>query len=175
MRLDGTLLPPVPVPDGEEALDALGTGPGGDVHVISRGKLHRMTPAGVADTVVLRARDYRTTFQVSPNGSTGQMVAGPGGSLWLASELRDGGSTGGIAVVNLGERCFVPELQLMTLSEARRQLRLHGCRLGGVRRSGRPSPTDGVQCASARPGRVLGRRARVTVTLHPFASRERRC
>ena len=174
MRTDGTLLPPVQVPGRSELADAIGTGPGGDVFVAKRNSLYRLKPSGVVDTVTLKARDYRSTFWASPEGSRGQFVAGPGGTLWFSAVLTEVGSTGGIAVVNFRERCFVPDLQLMRPAEARKELRLHGCRLGRVRRTEKASRLDAVQCASAKPGRILRRHARIDVTVHPFASRERR-
>src|SRR5262249_47252440 len=48
---------------------------------------------------------------VSEYGGAPGLIAGPFGTLWIAASFTtEGGSSGGVAVVNTGGRCIVPDL-----------------------------------------------------------------
>jgi len=102
-------------------------------------------------------------LSVTENGGAPGLAAGPAGTLWIAASLtRKGGSKGGIAVVNLGGSCIVPDLARDTLSQARLDLANHACALGGVQPVPRVGPK--IVCQSPPAGSVLDHGAPVSVT-----------
>ena len=100
---------------------------------------------------------------VTENGGAPGLAAGPAGTLWIAASLtRKGGSKGGIAVVDLGGSCIVPDLAQDTLSLARLDLANHACGLGTLLPA--PRPGAKIACQSPPAGTVLEPGALVSVT-----------
>jgi len=98
---------------------------------------------------------------VAENGGAPGLAAGPAGTLWIAASLtRKAGSKGGIAVVNLGGSCIVPDLTGDTLGQARLDLANHACALGSVQTFGRGR----VACQYPPAGTVLEDGAPVSAT-----------
>jgi streptogramin lyase len=103
------------------------------------------------------------TLFVGENGGAPGLAAGPAGTLWIAASLTRNGSTkGGVAVVNVGGSCIVPDLTRDSLSLVRLDLANRACALGFVQATGR-RPT--VVCQSPPAGTVLEHGALVSVTL----------
>jgi virginiamycin B lyase len=98
---------------------------------------------------------------VSDNGGAPGLAAGPAGTLWITASLtRKGGMKGGIAVVNVGGRCIVPDLTADTPSQARLDAANHACGLAAT-----PAPARArVGCQDLAPGTVLEHGALVSPT-----------
>jgi virginiamycin B lyase len=98
---------------------------------------------------------------VTENGGAPGMAAGPAGTLWIAATLtRKGGSKGGIAVVNPGGSCIVPDLTGDTLSLARLDVANHACALAPVQ----ATPRARIACQYPPAGTVLDHGALVSAT-----------
>jgi virginiamycin B lyase len=103
------------------------------------------------------------TLSVTENGGAPGLAAGPAGTLWIAASLaRKGGSKGGIAVVNVGGSCIVPDLAGDTLGQARLGLANHACALGSMQTVARGGTKVG--CQSPPAGTVLEHGALVSAT-----------
>jgi virginiamycin B lyase len=101
---------------------------------------------------------------VAENGGAPGLAAGPAGTLWIAASLaRKGGSKGGIAVVNLGGSCIVPDLAGDTLGLARLDLANHACGLDGLPPAA-PARSPRVACQDPPAGTVLDHGALVSAT-----------
>jgi streptogramin lyase len=102
-------------------------------------------------------------LSVTENGGAPGLASGPAGTLWIAATLtRKGGSKGGIAVVNLGGSCIVPDLAGDTLRQARLDLANHACGLGSVLAvPTRQGPT--IACQTPPAGTVLDHGALVSM------------
>jgi sugar lactone lactonase YvrE len=101
---------------------------------------------------------------VSENGGAPGIATGPAGTLWIAASFaRKGGVKGGIAVVNAGGSCIVPDLAGDSPSLARLDLANHACGLQGV-----PAVVPGrhpkAGCQDPPAGTILERGALVSVT-----------
>jgi virginiamycin B lyase len=100
---------------------------------------------------------------VNENGGAPGLAAGPAGTLWIAASLtRKGGSKGGVAVVNLGGSCIVPDLTGDTPSLARLDLANHACAPAVPLTPAGKRPAVGCQYPPA--GTVLDHGALVSVT-----------
>jgi hypothetical protein len=161
---------PLALPAGTTA-GTIAAGPDGAVyftraggHTLWRGA-STLTPIDLRFVERIEFDGSRPKTSVSGNGGAPGIAAGPAGTLWIAASLtKAGGSTGGIAVVNLKGRCVVPDLRSDFLPEAKLDLANHDCRLGRVRKASKLPVSDlNVVCQSPRAGAVRRHGARVAI------------
>jgi len=113
----------------------------------------------VTDRVKRSARPK--LLSIGENGGAPGIAMGPAETLWIAaSTTRTGGTKGGIAVVNLGGSCIVPDLTGDTLALARLDVANHACSLGAAP----TAPKARVGCQDVPAGTVLDHGARVSAT-----------
>ena len=111
----------------------------------------------VVDRVKRKARPK--LLSIAENGGTPGIAMGPADTLWIAaSTSRTGGTKGGVAVVNLGGSCIVPDLAGDTVGQARLDLSNHSCAL-----------------ATAATGNQGARRLPGPACRHRSGPRRRRC
>jgi len=113
----------------------------------------------VVDRVKRKARPK--LLSIAENGGTPGIAMGPAETLWIAASItRTGGTKGGVAVVNLGGSCIVPDLTGDTLGQARLDVANHSCTLGAA-----PLSTKAhVGCQDPPAGTVLDHAAPVSAT-----------
>jgi virginiamycin B lyase len=113
----------------------------------------------VVDRVKRKARPK--LLSITENGGTPGIAMGPADTLWIAaSTTRTGGTKGGVAVVNLGGSCIVPDLAGDTVSQARLDLSNHSCALA----TAPPVTKARVGCQDPPAGTVLDHAAPVSAT-----------
>jgi streptogramin lyase len=161
-------LNPLALPDDADGV-SIAAGPDGAVYFM-QSTAHTLWRAAddlapidlqLIDRVKRSAR--AKALSVAENGGAPGLAAGPAGTLWIAASLtRKGGSKGGIAVVNLGGSCIVPDLAQDTLGQAQLDVANHGCVLGAVEPVPRATPR--VACQSPAAGTVLEHGAVVFAT-----------
>jgi virginiamycin B lyase len=152
-----------------------GTG-GEQLTVAPGGTLSAFDPSDPLRVLIARDGSRRTETlrgdgeTITAGGFHGA-TSGPAGTTWLVAELTGpgGGVAGGLAVLNDGGRCIVPDLRRSaTLAGAKHDLRSHGCRVGKVRRrSPHHLPTAALHVAgqSVKPGRTRPGGSRIGFTL----------
>jgi streptogramin lyase len=100
-------------------------------------------------------------LSIAENGGSPGVAMGPAGTLWIAASIsRKGGVKGGVAVVNLGGGCIVPDLSGDTLGLARLDVANHACTLATLH----TAPKAKVACQDPPAGTVLDHGALVTAT-----------
>lgn len=163
-------LDPLALPDDADGV-SIAAGPDGAMyftqstgHTLWRadGDGLRRIDLQVVDRVKRSAR--AKPLAITENGGAPGIAAGPAGTLWIAATFtRKGGTKGGIAVVNLEDRCIVPDLTGDTLGLARLDLANHACGLEGL-----PPTTTArsprVACQFPLAGTVLDHGALVSAT-----------
>jgi sugar lactone lactonase YvrE len=163
-------LSPLALPDDSDGV-SIAAGPDGAIyftqstgHTLWRadGDALRRIDLQVVDRVRRSARAKPLT--IGENGGAPGIAAGPAGTLWIAATLtRKGGTKGGVAVVNVEDRCIVPDLTGDTLGLARLDLANHACGLEGLPATTlRRSPR--VACQFPPAGAVLAHGALVSAT-----------
>ena len=100
-------------------------------------------------------------LSVAENGGSPGVAMGPADTLWIAATItRTGGVKGGVAVVNLGGGCIVPDLTGDTVGLARLDVANHACALAPAK----TAPRARVACQDPPAGTVLEHGALVTAT-----------
>jgi len=159
-------LDPLTLPEQADGV-SIATGSDGAMY-FTQGVGHTLWRAGdelapinleVFDRVKRNARSK--DLVMNDNGGAPGIAAGPAGTLWIAGTFtRKGGVKGGIAVVNLGDGCIVPDLTGDTLAQARVDVANHACVLAAVQ----TLPRGRVACQDLPAGTVLEHGAAVTAT-----------
>jgi streptogramin lyase len=163
-------LNPLALPDGADGV-SIAAGPDGAMyftqsaaHTLWRAAGDALAPIDLQLVDRVRRSARAKPLTVAENGGAPGLAAGPAGTLWIAASLtRKGGSKGGIAVVNLEDRCIVPDLTGDTLGLARLDLANHACGLGGLPPV-TPARSPRVACQYPPAGTVLDHGSLVSAT-----------
>jgi len=109
----------------------------------------------------IRRKARAKLLSIAENGGTPGLAMGPADTLWIAASIsRVGGTKGGVAVVNLGGSCIVPDLAGDTPSLARLDTANHSCSLDAAPAAAKAR----VGCQDPPAGTVLGHGDPVTAT-----------